>query len=163
MTFREALEYLAKRASIPIPALEGAPSAQTQNLKSTMFKINSLAAQFYHQELKRLPASHQVKQYMNARGLNDELENLYKLGYAPDSWSDLARHFAGKKVPISPAEQLGLIKRRSGDSNSHYDLFRHRVMFPIFSPTGDCLGFGGRVLSKDQQPKYLNSPDSPVF
>ncbi len=163
MTFPETIEYLAKRASIALPEKPNDAGAELQNQKSTFYKINALAAQFYHQALKNLPANHLVKKYLETRGLDEELVNTYKLGYAPEAWSELATYFENKRVPVAPAEQLGLVKRRNQDKNGHYDLFRHRVMFPIFSPTKECLGFGGRVLSKDQQPKYLNSPDSPVF
>ncbi|MGZ3723325.1 MAG: DNA primase, partial [Bdellovibrionales bacterium] len=163
LTFPETIEYLARRASIALPATseQGDPAREMRN---TFFKINALAANFYHQEYKKLPEGHEVKKYFASRGLTEELAEMYKLGYAPEAWSDLTHFFESKRVPVAPSEQLGLIKRRSGEkSNGHYDLFRHRVMFPIFSPTGSCVGFGGRVLSKDQQPKYLNSPDSPVF
>ena len=162
MTFPETVEYLAKRSGIPIP--EAAPGESgRRDEKQTLFRVNAFAAQFFHEQLKKLPAEHELKKYLALRGLTDELVDAYKLGYAPEGWTDLTRHFESRKVPIAAAEQLGLIKRRSGDKSGHYDLFRHRLMFPIFSPTKQCLGFGGRVLSKEQTPKYLNSPDSPVF
>lgn len=162
LTFPETIEYLANRASIALPLSTEAGDPQRE-MRSTLFKINSLAAQFYQNELKKLPAGHEVRKYLQTRGMTDELVETYKLGYAPDAWSELSLFFEAKRVPIAPSEQLGLIKRRNQDKSGHYDLFRHRVMFPIFSPTGQCVGFGGRVLSKEQQPKYLNSPDSPVF
>ncbi len=163
MTFPETIEYLAKRASIPLPEMQRDPNSGYRDVRQTLYKINSLACDFYHQRLKELPESSEVKKYLQTRGLNEELVNLYKIGYAPEAWSDLALYFESKKVPVPPAEQLGLIKARNQGKNGHYDLFRHRLMFPIFSPTGECLGFGGRVFSKEQQPKYLNSPDSPIF
>jgi len=162
MTFPEAVEYLAKRAGLAIPEASRG-DAQRQDAKQTLFKVNSLAAQFYHDQLKRLSADHEVSKYLITRGLNEELVNLYKIGYAPDDWSKLAEFFESKKVPMTVAEQLGLVKRRTGGKSGHFDMFRHRLMFPIFSATGQCLGFGGRVFSKEQQPKYLNSPDSPAF
>lgn len=162
LSFPEAVEYLASRAAIPLPEVQGSSRGEGSDTKQRYFKINALAAQFYHQNLLNLPADHIVKKYLEQRGLSDELVSAYKLGYAPDAWSDLSQAFQSKRVPMNEAEQLGLIKSRQGKTG-HYDLFRHRVMFPIFSPTGQCIGFGGRVLSKEQQPKYLNSPDSPVF
>lgn len=162
MTFPESVEYLAKRAGLAIPEASRG-DAQRSDLKQTLYKINALAMEFYHEQLKRLPESHEVRKYLVTRGLNDELVNLYKIGYAPDDWSKLSDHFESKKVPMAAAEQLGLVKRRTGGKSGHFDMFRHRLMFPIFSATGQCLGFGGRVFSKEQQPKYLNSPDSPAF
>lgn len=167
MTFPEAVEYLAKRSGLAIPEVKG--EVQNRDTKQILFRINALAAQFYHERLKRLPDDSPVKAYLAKRGLNEELVNLYKLGYAPEAWSDLATYFEKKRVPMDKAEQLGLVKRRKTESGGHYDLFRHRLMFPIFSPTGQCLGFGGRVFPGDSaqgnpaQPKYLNSPDSPAF
>jgi DNA primase len=162
LTFPETIEYLARRASLALPASTEAGDP-AREMRNTFFKINSLASMFYHQELKKLPPDHEVRKYLETRGLTEDLVDTYKLGYAPDAWSDLTAFFESKRVPVAPSEQLGLIKRRPNEKNGHYDLFRHRVMYPIFSPTGQCLGFGGRVLSKEQQPKYLNSPDSPVF
>jgi len=163
LTFPETLEYLAKRASIPMPVVEGDAGGRFQNQKTIFNKINGRAATFYQDELKKLPVDHEVRKYLAQRGLTDELVEKYKLGYAPNAWSDLSVHFEGMRAPLVDVERLGLIKARGGGKSGHYDLFRHRLMFPIFSPTGECIGFGGRVLSSDQQPKYLNSPDSPVF
>ncbi|NJL25106.1 MAG: DNA primase [Calothrix sp. SM1_5_4] len=159
------MEYLARRAGIPLPEAprEAGEGSGAKDSKQNLFKVNALAAQFYHGQLKRLPDGDPVRRYLQQRGLSEELVNAFKLGYAPDAWSDLSRYFESKRVPMTVAEQLGLCKRRTGGKSGHYDLFRHRLMFPIFSPTGQCLGFGGRVLSPEHQPKYLNSPDSPVF
>ncbi|MGE0525654.1 MAG: DNA primase [Bdellovibrionales bacterium] len=163
MTFPETIEYLAKRASLPLPEVKGDASSSPQDFKSTFFKVNALAGQFYHSELKRLPTSHPARAYLEGRGLNEELVDTYKLGYAPAAWSELSHVFETKRVPMPAAEQLGLVKHRTGGKSGYYDMFRDRLIFPIFSPAGQCVGFGGRVLEKGQQPKYLNSPDSPVF
>lgn len=162
LTFPEAVEYLARRAALPLPENTGEAHGP-KDAKHTFYKINALAARFFHEELLRLPDSHPAKQYLKLRKLDDELVNTYKLGYAPDDWSELARYFEKNRVPMTAAEQLGIVKRRTGGKSGHYDFFRHRLIFPIFSPAGQCLGFGGRVLSKEQNPKYLNSLDSAVF
>ncbi|MGZ6479978.1 MAG: DNA primase [Bdellovibrionales bacterium] len=163
LTFPEAIESLARRASLPLPAQSEQRDPQAE-LRNTFFKINALAAQFFHQQVKNLPADHEAKKYLDSRGLNDEMIDQFKIGFDPNSRA-LTDFFEAKRVPMAPTEQLGLLKRSQGEqfSNKHYDFFRNRVIFPIFSPTGQCLGFGGRVLSKEQQPKYLNSSDSPIF
>lgn len=163
MTFPETIEYLAKRAGLPLPVVEGEPRGGTRDIKEPLHRVNMLAAQFFHERLMALPPEHEVKKYLAKRRLNREIVESFKLGYAPEAWSDLAEFFLNKKVPEQYAEQLGLIKRRTGGKTGHYDLFRHRLMFPIFSPARECLGFGGRVVNPEDKPKYLNSPESPLF
>ncbi len=163
MTFPETIEYLAKRAGLAIPKPEGDDRPTVRDIKEPLHRVNALAAQFFHERLKSLPAGHEIRQYLAKRKLSDEIVDSYKLGYAPEAWSELAEYFANKKVPTQYAEQLGLIKRRTGGKSGHYDLFRHRLMFPIFSPSRECLGFGGRVVNPEEKPKYLNSPESPLF
>jgi len=163
MSFAEAVEYLARRAGLPIPQVQSSTLNKSgADTKSLLLRVNAVAAVYYHQQLLNLPEDHPVREYLRGRALTPELISAFRLGYAPDAWSELALHFARQKVPVPPSEQLGLIKKRDR-GQGHYDLFRHRLMFPIFSTSGPCLGFGGRALKADQAPKYLNSPDSPVF
>lgn len=162
LTFPEAVEYLARRAAIPMPENKFEASHGGQDLKRNLYKVNALAAQFYHQQLLDLPADHAVKKYLEKRKLSDEIVSLNKLGYAPEGWSELAQHFQTLRVPVQAAEQVGLIRKRNS-GNGHYDMFRHRLIFPIFSTTKQCIGFGGRVLNPEDKPKYMNSIDSPVF
>jgi DNA primase len=162
LTFPETIEYLASRAGLAIPQEEG--EAQNRgNGKEQLYRVNALAAQFFHEQLKALPETHEARAYLKKRGLTPEIVDAYKVGFAPDAWTGLADFFNAKKVPETLAEELGLIKRRTGGKSGHYDLFRHRLMFPIFSPARQGLGFGGRVLRPEDQPKYLNSPDSQIF
>ncbi len=163
LTFPETIEYLAARAGMALPTVEGEEKSGPRDSKESLYRVNALAAQFFHEELKKLPASHEVSQYLVKRGLTAEIVDTYKLGYAPNGWTGLADFFTAKKIPITLAEELGLIKLRTGGKTGHYDLFRHRLMFPIFSPARQGLGFGGRVFNPEDQPKYLNSPDSAVF
>ncbi|MGE4132019.1 MAG: DNA primase [Bdellovibrionales bacterium] len=162
LTFPEAVEYLAKRAGLPLPEADR-PSLEKRSDKEPLLKLNALAAQFFHRKLLESPASHPVQDYLRKRGLSEEVVRAFKLGYAPDNWSELAHFLETQGAPMAIAEKLGLVRKRTGESSGYYDFFRHRLIFPIFSPTRHCLGFGGRVLSSDQQPKYLNSPDSLVF
>lgn len=162
LTFPETIEYLAARAGLPIPQEEGEPHNRG-SAKDQLYRVNALAAQFFNEQLKSLPESHEARAYLKKRGLTPALVDTYKIGYAPDGWTGLADFFTAKKVPFTLAEELGLIKKRGGGKSGHYDLFRHRLMFPIFSPARQGLGFGGRVLRDEDQPKYLNSPDSQIF
>lgn len=163
LTFPETVEYLAKRAGIAIPeaaALSGGSRSRSQ--KEALLRVNQFASLYFHKELLKQPLSSEIWQYLTKRGLSRQDAEDYKLGYAPQGWTGLVQAMERSRVPLHQAEQLGLLKARGADKSGHYDLFRHRMMFPIFSPTGGCVGFGGRVLGNDQ-PKYLNSPDSPVF
>ncbi|HEX4923837.1 MAG TPA: DNA primase, partial [Bdellovibrionales bacterium] len=160
LPFAEAVEMLAERANIPLPqnANDKAAAAEDERRKQFL-RLNRDAAIFYHEQLNRLPSNHPVRQYIRKRGLSDATIETFMLGYAPDAWSALAEHLKHKK-PLETAEGLGLVRPRKG--TGFYDVFRNRLMFPIISPVGEVLGFGGRVFGNDT-PKYLNSSDSPVF
>lgn len=158
LSFTDAVEFLARRANIALP--ETFEESKEKTNKSTFFRINKFAAAFFHRQLKSLPETHIVRKYLIERGLDEETVDEMKLGYAGDNWSDLYDFFREKNVPTEEAERLGLIKPKK---NGYFDLFHHRLMFPIFSTQEDVVGFGGRVLDKEQKPKYLNSPESPVF
>jgi len=160
MSFTDALEFLARRAGIALPE----PTTDEGNEKTnraTYFRINNFTMRFYQQQLKNAPADHPVKKYLAQRGLTDAIVEEMKLGYASEEWSALAEVFESKSVPMADAERLGLIKPKK--QKGFFDLFRHRLMFPILSQQDEVVGFGGRVLDKEQKPKYLNSPESPVF
>lgn len=161
LTFPETIEFLAKRAGMSIPEKSKAAIGE-KDKKETLFRINDLASKFFQYELKRLKDDSVAWQYLKRRGFTRELVERYKMGFAPDSWTSLTEIFEQKRVPLFLAASLGLIKARGPGKDGYYDLFRNRIMFPIYSPTGMCLGFGGRVLD-ESQPKYMNSPDSPVF
>ncbi|MBY0386446.1 DNA primase, partial [bacterium] len=158
LSFTDAVEFLARRANIPMP--ETFEESKEKTNKSTFFRINKFAAAFFHRQLKSLPETHLLKKYLAHRDLDETTIDEMKLGYAGDNWSDLYEFFREKNVPLDEAERLGLIKPKK---NGYFDLFHHRLIFPIFSTQEDVVGFGGRVLDKEQKPKYLNSPESPVF
>ncbi len=164
-SFVEAIEHLASRAHIDLPK----PEETKQNPrgrrtppdeKKSMLRANRVAAVFYHQNLKKLPDNHKVKAYLKKRNLRDEIVEEFRLGYSPEPWDELTKHLQSKGAPIKITEKLGLIKRNS--KGGHFDLFRDRLMFPIFAIDSEVIGFGGRIIDQGQ-PKYMNSVDSPVF
>lgn len=169
MSFPEAVEFLARRASIPLPERtdpkEVARSGQAREKKDLLLRVNKLAAIYYHQNYKALAEDHPARVYARSRGLNDEIVEKFRIGLSPAEWQGLTKYFKAKRVPMELAESLGLLKpkRNAKADDSHFDIFRDRLMFPIFSATGDVIGFGGRTLDPDGIPKYLNSSDSPVF
>jgi DNA primase len=165
MSFRDSLEFLANRASIPIPTLDKDNSEQElfSEKKRTLIKINKIATEFYINQLKETSQNHPVRKYIASRGLTQDTIEAFSIGYALPDWDGLERHLVSKQVPLNLAEEARLIKSRQS-SPGQFDLFRDRLMFPIFSSMGEPIAFGGRYIEKkENEPKYLNSPESPVF
>ena len=164
MNFPEAIEFLANRAGIPVPVEEQlSPQAENNKDKRKVFsKINEVAALFFHRQLLTLTADHPVREYLAKRGIEPEAVALFQIGYAPDSWESLTEFLNSQKISLPMSQELGLVKARKEGKSGFFDIFRHRLIFPIVSPSGNYIGFGGRVL-KDEQPKYLNSPESEIF
>ncbi len=164
MSFPEAIEYLADRASVPLPEIEKDPHDQyavQQDKKKQMLKANKVADEFYRETLKRASSTHPIKTYIQKRKLNQETIEEFHIGYAPAEWDLLAHHLDKKGVSPALAEEAKLTKHRK-EGNGSFDLFRDRLMFPILSPSGEVLAFGGRIHDQGE-PKYLNSPETLVF
>jgi DNA primase len=173
VSFPEAVEELAERGRIPLPKNWGASSQgekedqhqkERREKQALAFKLNRFAAAFFHQGLRNSPSA---KEYLRARGVGEELVELFYLGSSTDSWDGLSNHLIQKKAPVDLAVELGLIRPsvksvRPSGSPGYFDLFRNRVLFPILNLRGKVAGFGGRTLD-DQTPKYLNSSDSLIF
>lgn len=158
--FQEAVQSLADRVGMTVPAVRGmqvspevraAKKQQQQTLEETLQRC----ADFYSEVLTTSP---EAQGYLNKRGLNAEIIAHYGLGYAPDGWTPLSR--AVQTYPNKWLSESGMLVER--EDGKQYDRFRHRIMFPIRDTRGQVIGFGGRVLD-DSKPKYLNSPDTPLF
>lgn len=162
-SFPESVEYLATRAGLAIPQENQKPGdgARRQE-RLAMVQVCEAAAQFYQENLLRLPASDPVMQYLKARALTPEICQEFRIGYAPNEWEALGAQFKSKKINLGLAEKVGLAKPRT-KGDGHYDIFRHRLVFPIQNLKGEVVAFSGRVLDKEQNPKYLNSPESDIF
>jgi len=158
-TFPEALAELAKRANIPIE--KTAPKTKGARGAVTLLKINSIVSKYYQKTLESTRGN-QARQYLEKRGIPGEVASEFGLGYAPDGWDNLAKFLTKHKVPLGFAEKVGLLVRRnSGDG--YYDRFRGRLMFPIVNVDGKVIGFGGRVIDGEGEPKYINSPESEIY
>ncbi len=159
LSFPEAVQFLADRVGMVVPKVRGQNDnpevrAERKKKQQTLEETTAAAADFYAQQLKFNPAA---KAYLDKRGLSAEVIAHYGLGYAPDGWQPLAQVF--QPYPNTALVDTGMVIDNEG---RHYDRFRHRIMFPIRNPRGQVIGFGGRVLD-DSKPKYLNSPDTPLF
>lgn len=163
-SFPESIEFLARRANIALPERDEDPREKSfRELRENVLTANRLAASFFEESFKKLPLASPIRVYAEKRGLTAEIIETFKIGFSPDDWQGLVRAMRARRIPMEVGEKAGLVKKssRSG-GESHFDLFRGRLMFPIVSTSGDVLGFGGRVLG-DEEPKYLNSPETPVF
>jgi DNA primase len=154
-SFPEAVETLAREAGLEVPRAERPGDSdrreQTQNLGSLLLD----AARFYRARLKESPPA---IDYLKQRGLTGAIAARFGIGYALDAWQPLASAFANYDDPA--LETAGLVI--AGDGGKRYDRFRDRIMFPIHDNRGQVIGFGGRTLG-DGEPKYLNSPETPLF
>jgi DNA primase len=159
LSFPEALKYLAERYHVPLPQRRLSP--QALKLEEQVQKANESALAFFRKCLLSTPEGAQALDYLKKRGLSEAVIQEFKLGYAPNTWNSLTAYFKTKGVAENLLEKAGLVVpgQRPGE---YYDRFRGRVIFPIFGLTGKTLGFGGRSLF-NQEPKYLNSPDTPVY
>ncbi|MFO7646494.1 DNA primase [Halomonas sp. 3H] len=162
LRFPEAVEQLAGRLGLEVPR-EGAddPRAQARERKRKEgVNLLELSAAFFRERLK-MPEGEGAREYLARRGLSPEVQQVFGIGYAPGEWEALKRHLGERGIGEAVQVEYGLLVHRE-ESGRTYDRFRDRVMFPIRDIKGRTIAFGGRVLG-DAKPKYLNSPETPVF
>ena len=165
--FPDAVRDLAQQAGMTVPeddsSVEEREQAAVKKLRqATLSETLAKAAEHYRKQLK---ASPRAVDYLKARGLSGEIAARFGLGYAPEGWRALASAFPRYDDPLLEESGLVILQAAEGADNAdhkRYDRFRDRIMFPIRSVQGEVIGFGGRVLDKGE-PKYLNSPETPVF
>jgi DNA primase len=158
LSFPEAMEHLAREAGVELKPRQPRNPGQPNKEKAWKKALN-LAGHFFRERFNSEEGA-QARAYLEARGFNDETLDLYKVGYAPDSFDAFLKHARSKGVPDDDLLQMGLIKK--SDSGRIFDFFRNRVIFPVRNPQGQVIAFGGRVLD-GSEPKYLNSPETPLF
>lgn len=162
LSFPEAVRKLAGRYGVEIPLRSMSPEQKRRfSERESLLDVNRKAAEFYRKSLQEHPGGQHAMRYLTHRGFDDETIKRFSLGYAPKRWDALTLFFRRYRIPASTVEKAGLIlPGKSG--RGHYDRFRDRIIFPIFNPSQSVIGFGGRVLD-DSLPKYLNSPETPLF
>ncbi|MBO4235764.1 MAG: DNA primase [Firmicutes bacterium] len=153
LEFNEAVEKLAKDYGIQMEET----SRRGENL-DIYFKINQEAARFFYKSFSEGPNKGYA--YMKKRGIRPEILKKFGIGYADEEWDSLYKHLRSLGYEEKLMIDLGLVSESKG---KYYDKFRNRVMFPIINTSGKVIGFGGRAIDKDDNPKYLNSPESVVF
>jgi len=160
ISFPEALKYLAEKYNIPLPKKREF-SPQQQKLEEQLFKINENTLAFFKKNLFTTKEGEKALEYLKKRDISEEIIQKLKIGYALNSWDSLLSFFKEKKVTPKLLEKAGLVLYNQ-KKDSYYDRFRGRIIFPIFGLTGKVVAFGGRSIV-NADPKYLNSPDTPVY
>ncbi|NNE70797.1 MAG: DNA primase, partial [Rhodothermales bacterium] len=160
LSFPEAVGVLAERVGITIES--GQPDEDASAREAILHALQ-FAARFFYQQLTQGDGGSVARDYLAGRQIDPEMVKRFGIGYAPDAWDGLLKAATGAGISEGMLEQAGLILQRR-DGSGHYDRYRHRLIFPILSHVGKVLGFGGRILEKaDDQPKYINSPETEVY
>jgi len=159
LEFGEALRLLAERAGVSLEP-RGEAQAAEGRVKDRLRKINALAADYFHYLLLNSPDGARARDYLLHRGVSEETREAFQLGYAREDWQALGQHLTSKGYSWPDLLEAGLVLEREG--GGYYDRFRGRLVFPIRDVRGHTVGFGARALD-DSTPKYLNSPQTPIF
>ena len=158
LDFGGALRFLADKAGIPLTPLDDEEQRQKEE-RDRLRAVNAATAQFYHHLLMDSPQAEVARRYLERRGVTPETMALFQLGYAPNDWH-LLEHHLRRDFALEDAFTAGVLSKN--ERGNIYDRFRHRIMVPSRDALGHVTGFGGRVLD-DSEPKYLNSPQTPLF
>ncbi len=165
LSFPEALAELARRYNIALPRRTMTEAERKQaRERETLYAANEKAAEIYHRYLLESREAENARDYLKNRGVSTETILKYRLGYAPDpdtaGWTFITSRLQAERISIRSLVQVGLAV--ASDRGGHYDRFRDRILFPILDQTGRVVAFGGRILGEGK-PKYMNSPESPIF
>ena len=157
LSLPEAVEALAQHIGLPMPERNAARVAA----HTPLFEALAAANRYFQRQLREHPQSGAARAYLKSRGLDGEIAKRFNIGFAPPGFDNL-RTALTPSFSTDVLERCGLLIRRQ-DHSGHYDRFRARVTFPIRDRLGKVIGFGGRVINADDQPKYLNSPETPIY
>ncbi|MBW1846669.1 MAG: DNA primase [Deltaproteobacteria bacterium] len=161
LSFPDAIRLIGKRYGIEIPEKRHKEKNRGFDEKEILYNINKMAMMFYKENLQNSKAGKMAFAYLKNRGMKNETISEFDLGCAPEGWNHLLNYFSRKEVSQKIIEKAGLVIPRK-DKGGYYDRFRNRIIFPISDMSNRVIGFGGRVMD-DSLPKYLNSPETPVF
>ncbi len=157
LEFQDAVEELAQAVGLQV-VYENGRDKRPREDRSDLYTLLDQAAGWYQ---KQLPQSEAARAYCEQRGLDAEIIERFRIGWAPPAWDGILKHLGRGPEQVKQLEQAGMLS--TGQGGKKYDRFRGRLMFPIMDRRGRVIAFGGRVLNKDESPKYLNSPETPLF
>jgi DNA primase len=162
LTFPEALRRVAEKAGVTLRERIGDETYDAQSRdRAALYKLHEEATKFFQAQLGATAEGRAARAYLADRGLGDETIARFRLGYAPAHGQGLTRHLLDLGFEVETAEKSGLVLRDQ-EGKRHFDRFRRRIIFPISNESGKAVAFGGRALG-DDQPKYLNSPETPIY
>lgn len=163
VSFVEAMEMLADQAGVKIEKKQVKQKAADKSVKDPYYEAHELAATFFQEQLHGTEDGKKVLDYLHRRGLEDDTIKEFRIGFAPDAYDQLNPLLLNKGIPKEVLLTSGLAANKTIGDERIYDKYRSRLMFPIFDQLGKICAFGGRALKADQQPKYLNSADNPIY
>ena len=161
LEFKEAVETIAAESGITVVYDQSAKPVDERfkRYRALMQKVSD----FFRHQSKHSHAKNKILAYAQKRGLTREITSRFELGFAPPGWDNLFNNFKENSEALTDLETMGLLVAKKDKQGQYYDRFRDRLMFPIHNTKGDVIAFGGRVLSDQDSPKYLNSPETPIF
>lgn len=161
LSFVEAIEELARAAGVEVPREEVTEKTkEKQRQRRTLYDLMDSCAGYFSHQLYQHPNATDVQNYIIGRGLSEDTVHAFQIGFAPAGWDNLIQHFRSENTNRALLK-VGMLTQN--DNGRIYDRFRNRLMFPIRDIKGRVIAFGGRVMSADEKPKYLNSPETPIF
>ncbi|MEQ1885858.1 MAG: DNA primase [Bryobacteraceae bacterium] len=160
LTFPETLKLLAERNGVPMPARNEYADADSRH-RAALLEMHEIAVQSFRDGL-RSPQGEIARAYLAKRGVTQDIIDTFGLGYSDPTGQALTRRFSDGRFTAAQIEASGLVRKRT-EGTGFYDAFRGRLMFPIHNESGKVIAFGARALQGDEQPKYLNSPETPIY
>ncbi|MFO7604211.1 MAG: DNA primase [Gammaproteobacteria bacterium] len=161
MGFPEAVEELARAAGLQVPREDDGRPPVPKKTHDELYQLLDSCDRYYRQQLRKHPRAQLAVDYLKGRGMSGEVAARYGVGYAPPGWDNLLTELGKDDATREQLLKVGMLIQK--DNGDFYDRFRNRIMFPIRDSRGRTIGFGGRVISPDDTPKYLNSPETPLF
>jgi DNA primase len=160
LSFWETVKMLAERYGIPMPKRSDYSDAESK-LRGALMDMHAIAAKLFQENL-RGPQGGEARGYLHRRGVSQEVIDSFELGYAEPSGQALTRRLSERSYSAEQMEASGLVRKRN-EGTGFFDAFRGRLMFPIHNESGKVIAFGGRAMNDEDQPKYLNSPETPIY
>lgn len=161
--FPEAIKIVAEKSGVPLPKMvEDSRFEARKRDSDQVIELNQWAMTWWEDQLNsNSPPAKAAREYLDQRGITEETQKTFRIGFAPDRWDALSTHLRQKGATKEQLEKSGLVVKK--DEGGSYDRFRGRLMFPVIDPQGRPIAFGGRTLDPDGEPKYMNSPETAAY